>query len=191
MTSIKERICEGPVHSRSIEILTLPAAEEGLVVEGRLKDKRLVPGYRWNALPEPPGTIHCMVVRFYIKGWPPTIVDAEAEMLDIPNEMCPETLESVKRIIGLSIVPGYGEKVRERIGGIKGCTHMTTLIGAMGLAALHGTWTQRSRIPRTPPSSLDEMTGLDQLINSCLLWREDGPILEEIRQEIHGRKKEE
>jgi hypothetical protein len=104
--------------------------------------------------------------------------------------MCPETIDSVRKVVGLSIVPGYGEEIRRRIGGIKGCTHMTYLIGAMGIAALHGTWVQRSRNQKAPPRSLDEFTGLDQLVNSCLLWREDGPILAGIRKELSGKTDE-
>jgi len=47
--------------------------------------------------------------------------------------------------------------------------------------ALHGYWTQYSRKRHPIPRSLDEFKGLSSLINSCMLWGEDGPIMEEIR----------
>jgi hypothetical protein len=54
--------------------------------------------------------------------------------------------------------------------------------------ALHGYWTHKMRKPEPPPRSLKEIDGLSYLLNSCSLWREDGPIMQEIRDFIEGRK---
>jgi hypothetical protein len=76
--------------------------------------------------------------------------------------------------------------VLKQIGGIQGCSHLTHLILAMGPAVLHGYWTQRSRKPRPLPRSLDEYAGLETLKNSCRLWREDGPLIERIKDSLPG-----
>jgi hypothetical protein len=125
-----------------------------------------------------------MRVRLLVGGWPVTILDAEAEMPDVPHELCPTTLESAKRIVGLSIVSGYSEEVHRRLGGIQGCAHLTHLIVTMGPAALHGYWTQISRQRRPIPRSLDEFLGLTNLINTCKLWREDGPFMQMIQKAL-------
>lgn len=184
MRSIKEYIREGPVHSRNIDIRTFPAESGRVVVEGCLRDERLVCGTRWNGETESPGVVHRIVVRLLIGEWPPAILDAEAEMLDVPHRLCPTTLESIRKVVGVSIVPGYGKEIQERLGGTRGCTHMAHLVGAMGIAALHGTWTESSRRSRNPPESLEAIPGFSQLKDSCRLWREDGPIIEEIRAEL-------
>ena len=182
MSSLKEFIREGPVHSRNMDIRTFPAEHGRVVVEGRLHDERFVCGTRWDGETEAPRTVHRIVVRLLVGDWPPTILDAEAEMLDVPHTLCPTTLDSIRNVVGISISPGYGKEVQERLGGVRGCTHMAHLVGAMGIAVLHGVWTERSRHPRTPPESLEAIPGFSQLKDSCRLWREDGPIIREMRE---------
>jgi hypothetical protein len=108
-------------------------------------------------------------------------------MPGVPHELCPTTLESVKKIINIDIVSGYTDEVKKRLGGIEGCAHLMHLILAMGPAALHGYWAQRSRKPRPLPSSLEEVPGLSLLINSCQLWREDGPMMQMIRKALEEK----
>lgn len=184
MSGIKELIREGPVHSRRLEVRTYPADRGRIVVEGRLRDERFVTGYHWNGESFTPGVIHNMAVRFLVGESPPVILDAEAEMLDVPNTACPTTLDSIESMKGLTITSGYGEEVRKRMGGVKGCAHLTQLVMTMGTAALHGAWVSRSREPRPVPESPEAFAGLSQLVNSCRLWREDGPILAGLREEM-------
>jgi hypothetical protein len=184
MGRLKDLIQDAPVHERRLEFRTYPLEDERLIVEGWLKDERLVPGYHWDGGPRPIGTVHWMCVRLLVGGWPLSILDAEAEMPGVPHPLCPTTLESVKKIVGLSIVSGYGEEVHKRLGGVQGCNHLTHLIATMGTAALHGYWTQQSRERLPIPKSLDEFPGLGAVINSCRLWREDGPLMQQIRDTI-------
>lgn len=184
MSSLKELIKEAPVHERRLEMRTYPVRDEQLVVEGWLRDERLVEGHHWNGEQRPAGVVHHMCVRFLVGGWPVTILEVEAEMPQIPHEMCPTTLDGVKKLVGIEIVPGYSEEVKKRLGGVKGCNHMTHLMVVMGTAALHGFWTHYSRERREVPRSLDDFQALSTLINSCKLWGEDGPILREIRETL-------
>lgn len=125
--------------------------------------------------------MHWMVARLLLGERPPTILDAEAEMPAAPHEQCPKALTEVKKIIGIAIAGGYSGRILRRLGGVRGCAHLTQLIVAMGPAALHGYWTQLSRRPRPVPRSLDDLPELENLINTCLLWKEDGPLLREIQ----------
>ncbi len=180
--SLKGMIQSAPVHRRGMEIQTFPVEGGRLIVEGWLKDERLVPGFHWDGRPRDPGVVHWMCVRFLVGDWPLSILEVEGEMPGIPNEQCPVALESLERLKGVSISTGFGIEVRKRLGGVRGCAHMTTLILSMGPAAVHGYWAERSRSRRPPPESLDDIPGLDQLRNSCILWRDDGPILRSIRE---------
>jgi hypothetical protein len=189
-TRLKDLIQGPPVHERMLEIRTYPLDDERLIVEGCLKDERLVLGYYWDGRPRPTGIVHWMCVRLLVGGWPLSILDVEAEMPQVPYELCQTTLDAVQRLVGLSIVSGYGEAVHQRLGGVEGCAHLTHLITTMGPAALHGYWAQRSRRPRPLPSSLEEFPGLDTLINSCKLWREGGPLAQNIRETLEKRRKE-
>jgi len=190
MSRLKDLIRNTPVHERRLDFRTYPLENDRLIVEGWLRDEQLVPGYHWNGKPRPTGVVHWMCVRLLVGGWPVTVLEAEAEMPDIPHELCPTTLESVKRIVGLAIVSGYSEEVHRRLGGVRGCAHLTHLIVTMGPAALHGYWTQQSRQRRPIPRSLDEFQGLTTLINSCRLWKEDGPLMQMIRGTLERQEEE-
>lgn len=188
MTRLKELIRNTPVHERHLDFRTYPLEGDRLIVEGWLRDERLVPGYHRNGELRPTGVVHGMCVRLLVGGWPVTILDAEAEMSDIPHELCTTTLESVKKIVGLSIISGYSEEVHRRLGGVQGCAHLTHLIVTIGPAALHGYWTQQSRQRHPIPRSLDEIQTLTTLINSCKLWKEDGPLMQMIRGTLESHE---
>ena len=191
MSRLKDLIGQSPVHERKLTFKTYPLENGQVVVEGWLRDERLVEGFHWNGQPRPPGVVHWMCVRLLVGGWPLSILDAEAEMPGVPHELCPTTLESVKKVINVDIVFGYTDEIKKRLGGVEGCAHLMHLILAMGPAALHGYWAQRSRKKRPVPSSMDEVPGLSLLINSCQLWREDGPMMRMIREtmETEGEMK--
>jgi hypothetical protein len=101
MNRLKELIKGTPVHERRLELRTYPLENDQLIVEGWLRDERLIQGFHWNGERRQPGVVHLMCVRMLIGGWPVTILDAEAEMSETPHELCPSTLEGVKKIIGL------------------------------------------------------------------------------------------
>jgi hypothetical protein len=191
-TSLKlKKLIRGtkPVHQRSVKIRSFPIEEGRLIVEGVLRDNQLAAGFEWDGKPFLPGVVHLIVVRIMVGGWPLEILDAEAEMPDIPHELCPTTLDSIQRIIGLKIATGFNNEVRKRLGGLRGCAHMSFLVSAMGTAALHGYWSAKSRTPRPVPKSVEEFTSLPALINSCALWGKDGPLMQHIRETIERKNK--
>jgi hypothetical protein len=72
---------------------------------------------------------------------------------------------------------------------VEGCAHLTHLLVVMVQAAIHGYWTQKMSKPRPVPGSLDEVQDLDYLVNSCRLWREEGPIIEGFRKIIEQNRR--
>lgn len=187
MSTLKELIRDTPVHERKLEMRTYPLKDNRVIVEGWLRDERLLPGYHWDGRPRPPGVVHFMGVRLLVGDWPLTILEAEAEMPTVPHEFCLTIVDSVKKLVGLSITLGYSNQVRRRLGGVKGCSHMTHLILAMGPAALHGFWAHHSRQPQPVPRSFEEIPGRHYLINSCRLWKEDGPFIQQIRERFRSQ----
>ena len=154
MSQLKQMIQGAPVHERKIEIRTYPAGPQQIIVEGWLKDDRRVGGFHWDGRPRPPGVVHRLGIRLLVGGWPLTIQEAEAEMVEIPHELCRTLEESLKKTIGLTIASGFTDQVRRLLGGLEGCSHLTHLLLAMAPAILHGYWTQHSRKPR-PVAQVD------------------------------------
>ena len=185
---LKDLIHDKPVHERAVEIRSYPLEDGRLIVEGRLKDDQLTKGYRWDGEHRPAGTVHLIYVRIMVGEWPLKILDAEAEMEQVPHELCPTTRESVRKIIGVTIAAGFSNEVRRRLGGVRGCAHMAFLVMAMGPAAIHGYWTMKSKTRRPLPKSLEEFSGLSALMNSCTLWRKEGPMMEYIKKTLEEEK---
>jgi hypothetical protein len=176
-----------PVHERRITLRTYPVNDNEVVVEGWLRDERLVQGYFWDGNVRSPDVVHHIGVWLLVGGWPLRILDADAEMKRVPQELCPTVRDTVKKVVGLTIESGFSGRVLDRLGRVEGCTHMSYLVMAMGPAAVHGYWTHKSRKKRSVPRSMDDFPGLNALVNSCMLWREGGPLLKKL-EDFFGRQ---
>ena len=181
--TLRERIRmfkRGHIHKRSIELNSYPV-DDGIILEGILYDERFVDIYDIDGSIKNKGPVHHISALILIRGMPPVIEDAEAEFLHYPHELCPQAREGMKSLVGLEIRSGFGEKVHKIIGGKKGCAHLSHLIIVMGHVAMHGLWTSLLRERPSIPSSLEDIKALDYLIDSCFLWKEDGPFLKRFR----------
>lgn len=161
------------VHTRNIEIQTYDLGSHLVLVEGKLKDRRdsdSPPGEAGNG----PVLIHDLVARMWVQGPDLTISAVEAEMPHIPREMCPEVLPGVKKLVGLRIITGFTQKVKDLIGDVRGCSHLTNLFLTLGPAAVQGYWAAYGRRPGA--RSLDN-PAVSRVINSCHVWRQDGPLV--------------
>jgi len=171
------------VHTREISMQTSDLGDHYILVEGSLIDHRHRPGQEEAS--EESQLVHHMVIRFKVKGPGMLIEQAEATMPHHPREECPEMLPWIRNLEGLEIAPGYSMKVKKVIGGTKGCAHLTSLVIAMGESAVQGYWAAYEADRRK--TGLREQT-IKKFINTCHLWKEDGPIVKGLREtlESHG-----
>jgi hypothetical protein len=183
MRSLKEMKGER-LHTRSISVEAFLAGEDRIVIEGRLDDARHVATHTLSGGRRDPGPMHGMVARFLIGGTPPEILEAEAEMPKVPLEECLEAAESVKELVGLKIIYGFSREVKRRLGGVKGCTHLISLVLAVGSAAMQGFASGRGLAP-LPVETKSVM--LQYLKNSCMVWREGGGVYEKLLKEMEEK----
>ncbi len=164
------------VHTRELAIKTYDLGGHFVLVEGSLIDHRHQPERDRTEQGE---LVHHMVIRLKVKGPQMLIEEVEAEMSHHPREECPEMLPSLRNLEGLEIAPGYTMKVKRAIGGVKGCAHLTSLVIAMGESAVQGYWAAYGAEGRK--KGLREQT-IKKFINTCHLWKEDGPIIKDLRK---------
>ena len=163
-----------PVQSRAIDIQIYDLGNHQVQVEGRLRDQRMVPPRGSN---DHPALIHHLIARLWVRGPDLTITAAEAEMRRVPRDLCPEILPGLQKLVGLRIITGYTQKVKNLIGGAKGCSHLTNLFLTMGPAAVQGYMAAYGRKPGA--RSLNNPAIL-RVIDSCHLWRKDGPLAQSL-----------
>ena len=167
------------IHTRSIEIATYEGESDSIIVEGILRDERLMHAYQSTGEVYPPGTVHHMIIRMEVRGPQLVIDDIEVEMPTIPHDECIETLDSLAPLKGIAIFSGFNAKVKELVGRTKGCSHLMSLLKAMAPAAVQGAWSAMAREPIDP--ELHMSSAMERLKNTCRVWREDGPLMKELR----------
>ena len=165
------------VHNREFSIRTYDLGDHRMLMEGHLLDHRYRP--MPNETSEMPKIVHDMIIRLRIKGPEMLIEEAEAQMPHHPREECTVVLPWIRNLEGLRIAKGFTAKVKEIIGNTKGCAHLTSLVISMGPSAVQGYWAAYA-VEREEISIKDE--GVRKVINTCYVWREDGPLVSGLRE---------
>ncbi len=164
------------VHTRKIEINTFDLGNHRILVEGELEDTRRPPSSAEES-ETGPFLVHHLIARFWVQGPDLTISAVDAEMKRIPRQGCPEVLPAVQKLAGVRIITGFTQKVKDLIGNVRGCSHLTSLFLTLGPAAVQGYWAAYGREPEA--RSLDN-PAISRVIDSCHVWRKDGPQVQSL-----------
>lgn len=175
------------VHTRSIVCRGFRRADGLFDIEGRFIDTRPF-AYRSESRGDVAEgkALHHMQVRLTIDS-SRVIRELASAMPATPHWSCPQVNSHFQRLVGLSIAKGFKQALRERLGGIDGCTHVIGLLEAMAAAALQ-TFSSNTHAPR--PSSEPRpvhVWKIDALIDTCYAYRRDGPMLEERARRAPGQ----
>lgn len=172
------------VHTRKIEINTFDLDDHRILVEGELEDTRRPPSSEESETG--PFLVHHLIARIWVQGPDLTISAVDAEMKRIPRQECPEVLRAVQKLVGIKIITGFTQKVKDLIGNVRGCSHLTNLFLTLGPVAVQGYWAAYGRRPGA--RSLDN-PAISRVINSCHVWRKDGPLVESLIAAMEKGKK--
>ena len=150
-----------PLHRRTVEIVGYKR-EDGLFdIEGRLLDRKDVAFPVGGRRLAPGEAVHEMWLRITVDR-ELRIVDAAASSDAMPyTGQCDRIAPDYRRLIGLSIGPGYLRHVKELLGGVRGCTHITELAGSLATAAFQTFAGQGLAPPERKPPQLDRCHALD------------------------------
>jgi hypothetical protein len=98
-----------------------------------------------------------------------------------PTPWCAESNAVYNSLVGLKIGPGFTRNVRALVGGAKGCTHLTELMGPAATTAMQALFAlgrERAdlRAVLVRPGALPRPA----LADTCQAYRSDGQALEAI-----------
>ena len=105
------------------------------------------------------------------------IVDARSHTLFSPYDTCGDHAEVYGRLIGLNLLRGFRAAVRERLGGVLGCTHLTELTQVLPTAAIQGL-AGLAKIA-LPVTETGRPAGMPFQLDRCHALRLDGPAVAE------------
>ena len=122
-------------HTRRIRYEGYKRADGLWDIEGHLTDIKnhdfqLKAGVRRAGQP-----VHSMWVRITIDR-KMTILDAVADSDAVPYPGCETIAPAYRKLVGLSLVKDFRRRVREILGGVQGCTHLTEMLGGLPTAAI-------------------------------------------------------
>lgn len=160
-----------PMFTRRIEV---DVEEEGkdLRVKGRLRDTRLGED------------LHGIDVEMLVSAYEGEIKEISGAMPRWPMEECRQGLQALDEVLGARIRPGFTDTVKRTIGSKKGCTHLAALVMNMANTSVQGMGAflrknyQEDGHDRMIVESAEQLG----LIDSCVSWGEDGPIIRRWRQ---------
>jgi hypothetical protein len=127
------------VHHRNIDMRAF-ARDDGLYdVEAHLVDRKPFPFKRTHAPdPIPPGQpLHDLWVRltvdvsYVVQG-----IQASSDVTPFP--LCREAEATLSVLVGEKVARGWSTKVKERLRGAAGCTHLMEMLITMGTTAHQG-----------------------------------------------------
>jgi Protein of unknown function (DUF2889) len=160
MPGLEPTVARELLHRRAIEIHGYKRADglydvEGHLVDTKPNDFKLAAGVRRANDP-----IHDMWLRITVDK-SLHIVDAAAAMDSMPYVgECSKIVPAYRLLVGLAIRPGYHQRIKELLGGVRGCTHITELAGSLATAAFQTMAGQRTQDPEKRPFQLDRCHAL-------------------------------
>lgn len=145
-----------------------------LRLKGRLEDTRLG---------EP---LHTIEVDMLISVWEAEILEIGGAFPHHPMDECVQGLEVLQELLGHQIKPGFSELVKSKVGGPRGCSHLAALLMNMGNASIQGRGAfMRKHVPdELVAEKMLEFAEDLRLIDSCVCWREDGPLMKRWRDRL-------
>ncbi len=164
------------IHTRTIECAGYRRTDGLWDIEGHLTDIKSYTFENKERGAVPPGEpVHEMWIRLTVDD-DLKIHDVETVTDYSPFMMCKEVGPNFKRLIGISIGPGWRRAVRQQVGGIEGCTHIVELLGPVATTAFQTIFPLKSR---EKPEGEAESSGPPRLLNTCHAFRSDGPKVRE------------
>jgi hypothetical protein len=155
------KVARESLHHRDITVRGYKRADGLFDIEGHLHDTKDVDFRVASGLRKAGESIHSMWLRITVDRTL-TIVDADADTDAMPYVgYCGSITPAYKKLIGLAIRPGFSNKVKELLGGVNGCTHMTELIGSLATTAFQTMAGQGVQDPGRKPFQLDRCHALD------------------------------
>ncbi len=162
-----------PSHVRKIHCNGFKREDGLLDIEGELLDiKEYDFPLKDGKIKTKGSPVHHMKVRITINE-KLEILYAEAITIHGPYEICPKGADNIYGLVGLKIGPGWKHRVKVAIGGKKGCTHITELMGPIATTAFQTLYGEKSREKRAIQKEFEEKevdTDLPSLTNTCIAY---------------------
>ncbi|HZL58395.1 MAG TPA: DUF2889 domain-containing protein [Stellaceae bacterium] len=168
------------IHTRQVECRGFRRDDGLWDIEGHLTDvKTYAFASEFRGSVEPGDPVHEMRIRLTVDD-DLIVRDIEAVTDKSPFPVCPAIAPNFARLKGLSIRTGFLSKVRERLGGVEGCTHLVELMGPIATTAYQTIYPYRHRLTREAGATEPKPTEKPRLIGTCHAFKSDGEVVQRL-----------
>ncbi|HUE18758.1 MAG TPA: DUF2889 domain-containing protein [Stellaceae bacterium] len=174
------------IHTRQVECRGYHRDDGLWDIEGHLTDIKTYPfESESRGTVEPGDPVHEMWIRLTVDD--SLIVQSIEAVTDkSPFPVCSAITPNFQRVVGLSIRPGFLSRLRERLGGVEGCTHLVELMGPIATTAYQTIYPYRNRMKReAAPQKEARPTERPRLIDTCHALKSDGDVVRRLWPEFY------
>lgn len=159
------------LHTRQLDMRGY-RREDGLWdIEGHLTDVKTYAFHNeWRGEVAPGTPIHDMWIRLTVDS-SLTVREVEVATDASPYRICPDIAPNFAAVKGLTIGPGWSRRLKERLGGTKGCTHLVEMLGALATVAIQTLVRERKE-----PGSDAAASGRPPFLDSCHALASDSEV---------------
>ena len=108
-----------------------------------------------------------------------TIKEVIAATDHSPFQMCPDIAPNYKVLVGIKMGAGWRKAIRQKVGGVEGCTHLTELLFPMATVAMQTIWPLLRHRKNKPDSSVDTSQRRPVVLDTCHAWATDSPVVKD------------
>ena len=173
--SLPEPAAREEIHRRTYDFHGFRRSDGLWDIEGTINDSKTYDYHNSHRGEMKAGDpVHRMVVRLTINE-DFEVVECTGTTEASPFAICPAITVNLARMKGAKIGAGWRKTIKERIGGIEGCTHINEMLGAMATVAYQTIWPILRREKPTEPDPNKK----PPLIGTCHAFNPRGDIVRE------------
>ena len=179
---LSEPAAREPIHTREVTCRGFRRADGLWDIEGHLTDVKayeFTTEQRGRIVPGDP--VHGMWIRLTVDD-SLTVRAVEAVTEKSPYRTCGAVTPNFQRLVGLRIATGWTRAVKERLGGVQGCTHLVELLGPVATTAFQTIYPllareQAEKAGRDDGGEAMLNTKRPVLLNTCHMFDSGGELV--------------
>ena len=172
------------LHARNITCLGFYRDDGLWEIEGRLTDRKDYSFENENRGQVDAGEpVHDMWLRLTLND-NLLITNVEASTDASPYTICPDITKNFSRLKGITIGPGWRKAIKNKVGGIHGCTHLVELLGPIATTAYQTIFSEKAQILKKAKFSesktkmvAGEERNKPRLLNTCHAFNESSSVV--------------
>jgi Protein of unknown function (DUF2889) len=165
-------ITRTPLHTRSLNVQVFERSDGWFDVEASLVDVKQIDMHLATGLRLAGEPVHNMQLNLVVDRHL-TILQAGSATRAMPYPgQCDQHGNAYAQLVGLNLLQGFRAQIKQRLSGIKGCTHLSELAGVLPTAVIqafagHVLDTREGTAEGHPPYQIDK----------CHALRRDGQVV--------------